>query len=75
MSVIFVAAKPRVAPLKVITVPRLKLVASEIGVRLSKFVGNSLDTLVKEHVFWSDSKNVIYWLRNESGHFKPSVAN
>ena len=31
--------------------------------------------LVKEHVFWSDSKNVIYWLRNESRCFKPFVAN
>ena len=38
-------------------------------------MGNSLDMLVKEHVFWSDSKNVIYWLRNESRRFKPFVAN
>ena len=51
VSVIFVAAKPGIAPLKVITVPRLELVAAVIGVRLSKFVGNSLDMLVKEHVF------------------------
>ena len=49
VSVIFVAAKPRVAPLKVITVRRLELVAAVIGVRLSKFVGNSLDMMVKEH--------------------------
>ena len=75
MSVIFVAVKPRVAPLKVITVPRLELVAAVIGVRLSKFVGSSLDMMVKEHIFWSDSKNVIYWLRNESRHFKSFVAN
>ena len=38
-------------------------------------MGNSLDMLVKEHVFWSDSKNVIYWLRNESRRFKPFVSN
>ena len=75
VSVIFVAAKPRVAPLKVITVPRLELVAAVIGVRLSKFVGKSLDMLVKEYVFWSDSENVIYWLRNESRCFKPFVAS
>ena len=75
VSVIFVAAKPRIAPLKVINVPRLELVATVIGVQLSKFVGNSLDMLVKEHIFWSDSKNVIYWLRNESRRFKPFVAN
>ena len=39
VSVIFVAAKPSIALLKVITVPRLELVAAVIGVRLSKFVG------------------------------------
>ena len=55
VSVIYVVAKPRIALLKVITVPRLELVAAVIGVRLSKLVGNSLDMLVKEHVFWSDS--------------------
>ena len=64
MSVIFVAATLRIAPLKVTTVSRLELVAVIIGVRLSKFVGNRLDMLVNEHVFWSDFKKVIYWLRN-----------
>ena len=38
-------------------------------------MGKSLDMLVKERVSWSDSKNVIYWLRNESRRFKPFVAN
>ena len=51
VSVIFVAAKPCVASLKVITVPRLELVAAVIGFRLSKFVCNILDMLVEEHVF------------------------
>ena len=75
MSVIFAAAKPHVAPLKLIAVLRLELVAAVIGVRPGKFVGNSLDMSVKEHVFWSDSRNVIYWLRNESRRFKPFVAS
>ena len=51
VSVIFVAAKPRVASLKVITVPRLQLVAAVIGFRLSKFLCNSLDMLAEEQVF------------------------
>ena len=58
VSVIFAAAKSRVAPLQVITVPRLELVAAVIGVRRSKFVGNILNMLVKEHVSWSDSKTL-----------------
>ena len=51
VSVIFIAVKPRVAPLKVITFPRHELVAAVIGVRRSKFVGNSLDMMVKEYIF------------------------
>ena len=61
VSAIFVAAKPHIAPLKVITVPRLELVAAVIGVQLSKFVGNSLDMIVKEHISCSNFKNSIYW--------------
>ena len=47
VSVIFVAAKPRIAPFKVVIVPRLELVTVVIGVRLGEFVGNSWDMLVK----------------------------
>ena len=31
--------------------------------------------MVKEHIFWSGSKNVISWLRNESKRLKSFVAN
>ena len=31
--------------------------------------------MVKKHIFWSDSENVIYWLRNERRCFKSFVAN
>ena len=63
------------APLKVISVPRLELKGAVIGLRLSRFVGQSLQIPVNKHIFWSDSQNVIYWIRNESHSFKPFVAN
>ncbi|XP_071137411.1 uncharacterized protein [Mytilus edulis] len=55
-----VIAKNRVAPLKLITLPKLELMAAVIGARLSKDVIENLG--VKRAVFWSDSQIVLHWL-------------
>ena len=72
--VAFIAGKCRVAPVKVLTVPRLELQAALLAARLA-------DTIMKEHrltaarrCFWSDSTTVLHWIRNDARNYKPFVA-
>ena len=44
-----------------------------IATRLAKNINKTLE--VERTIFWSDSTNVLYWIRNESREFKPFVAN
>ncbi|XP_060808849.1 uncharacterized protein LOC132903787 [Amyelois transitella] len=66
-------ARARVAPLKVMSIPRLELQAGLLGARLYNTLKQHLD--IGKVVFWTDSKTVLSWLRSDSGRFKPFVAH
>ena len=70
-----VASKSRVAPLQAVSIPRLELMAAVVGLRLAEAVGNILNLPKHEWLFWSDSVDVLYWIRGRSRKFKPFVAN
>ena len=58
-------AKSRLAPLTpALSVPRLELMATLIGARLMDFVRQSLNLEDARVVYWTDSLDVIFWLRS-----------
>ncbi|XP_055590943.1 uncharacterized protein LOC129743023 [Uranotaenia lowii] len=69
-----VTAKSRVAPLKYLSIPRLELQAAVIGARLAAFVMQGLSIKVARRVFWSDSRNVIAWIRADHRKYNAFVA-
>ena len=69
------ASKSRVAPLQAISIPRLELMATVVGLRLGETVGRVLRIENHRWIFWSGSMDVLYWIRGHSRKFKPFVAN
>ncbi|XP_031356651.1 uncharacterized protein LOC116180680 [Photinus pyralis] len=75
ISVSFLIAKTKVAPLKKLTIPRLELTAAVMGATLADVIGEELRVKINKKTFWSDSKTVLLWIRNESLRYKEFVAN
>lgn len=70
-----VAAKSRVAPLKTVSIPRMELLAAVLGVKLLIAITTALNVALHTATLWSDSLNVLCWIRNQSRCFKPFVGN
>ncbi|VDI81624.1 Hypothetical predicted protein [Mytilus galloprovincialis] len=75
ISTRLLAAKSRVAPLTSVSIPRLELMAAVLGLRLALSVKHALEVPDDNMTFWSDSMNVLYWIRGRSREYKPFVAN
>ena len=61
-----VISKSRLAPVRpVLTIPRLELMAAVVGARLMNFVQESLALRNPPVTFWTDSTDVLCWIRNK----------
>jgi len=74
VRVVMVMAKSKVTPIKVMSVPRLELLAAVIGVRLIKKVIRVLPADQKQIYYWTDSQDVLHWINNRSKNLKTFVA-
>ena len=68
-------AKAKVTPIKPVTIPRLKLMAALISVRISAALLEELDISNVVEQFWTDSSVVLSYIRNEARCFHVFVAN
>uniref|UniRef100_A0A2S2PTX9 Integrase catalytic domain-containing protein n=1 Tax=Schizaphis graminum TaxID=13262 RepID=A0A2S2PTX9_SCHGA len=70
-----VCAKSRIAPINIITIPRLELCAAVLLSKLIQKIVPALRINVTNIYCWSDSKVVLAWIAADATRWKPFVAN
>ncbi|XP_011859715.1 PREDICTED: uncharacterized protein LOC105557156 [Vollenhovia emeryi] len=56
-------SKSRVAPVRVITIPKLELCGAELLTRLMDKVKHALEIDIKKCYYWTDSSIVLHWIK------------
>ncbi|GFT18576.1 uncharacterized protein TNCV_176761 [Trichonephila clavipes] len=74
VNVTLLHSKARVAPLKSLTIPRLKLMSCCLGARLANSIIRALNLPGIKVIYWSDSEVALWWIR-EQGNWSMFVAN
>ena len=67
--------KSQVAPLKFISIPRLKLTAATLSVKISRMIREEIDVHINDEIFWTDSQVVLGYINSDVQRFKIFVAN
>lgn len=75
VQVSMVTAKTRVAPIKIMTIPRLELCAAVLLANLLHQTQKSLELSNVNTFAWSDSKIVLAWLKGSPSKWNAFVAH
>ncbi|XP_062712397.1 uncharacterized protein LOC134289829 [Aedes albopictus] len=74
IQISLICAKTKVAPLKVLSIPRLELKAAILGVRMLESIEGYHTYSINRRVLWSDSSTVLAWIRSEHRRYNKFVA-
>ncbi|XP_028316746.1 uncharacterized protein LOC114471941 [Gouania willdenowi] len=75
ISCSLVMGKARVAPTRLMTIPRLELASAVVSVRNGDVVKSELEIENLQEYYWTDSKVVLGYVNNEAKRFHTFVAN
>jgi hypothetical protein len=68
-------SKVRLAPVKMISVPRLELCAAVLSARVEELLRTALGIPLRTSTYWTDSQAVLGYVRNKSQRYKVFVGN
>ena len=75
VNVALVIGKSRVAPTKITTIPRLELTAALVSAKMGTKIQEELCYPNLTEFFWTDSKVVLGYIKNEAKRFHTFVSN
>ena len=71
----FLMGKARVAPVKIVTIPRLELSAATTAVKINHTLEKELQIPVNAIHYWTDSQTVLRYIHSTKCRFQTFVAN
>ncbi|XP_023289117.1 uncharacterized protein LOC111674124 [Orussus abietinus] len=74
-DVAFIAGKSRVAPLKLVSIPRMELQAAVLAVRLAQTITEEHEIKASKRRYWTDSRTVLLWIKSDPRKYKAFVAH
>ena len=75
VGVSFLMGKSRLAPRKMVTIPRLELTAATVAVKIGRMLNQELEEKPCRIVYHTDSTTVLHYLHSERKRFPIFVAN